>query len=343
MQMGLCPLSPGRSIRQQAEKIRRMGSLQHTVNVIDQAVCPESPRRLCAETRRLAARGLSGEFGRALQHADPALKEMLPSGDIEPDVRYAAAVALIAESAPLRILPEERIVGAATYREAAGHAVPILEIDSTSHLTPGFDRVLSVGYAGLRASIRERLARGGLDGKGVSLLTAMLACLDAAGVWHRRYLEALEQRIAESHGAQKAHYKRVIENARNVPEHPPRTFCEAVQSLWFLFAFQRLCGNWPGIGRIDQMLGPCLEQELLAGTITLDEARELLASTTTQHSCAECRCATGCSGQPASVHLAGRSSGGHTARPPPTGSGRGTSWPRISRRLPAPTRRTRWP
>ena len=243
-----------------------------SVSVIDHAARPELPRRLDAGTRRLAARGLSGEFGRALQNADPALKEMLPSGDITPDARYAAAVALIAESAPLRILPEERIVGAATYREAA-----ILEISSTSHLTPGFDRVLSMGYDGVRASIRERLSNGGLDDKGVNFLTAMLGCLDAAGIWHRRYLEALQQRIAESSGAQKEHYERVLANACNVPEHPPRTFPEALQSLWFLFVFQRLCGNCPGIGRIDQMLGPYLEQDLRAGTIKLDEARELLA------------------------------------------------------------------
>ena len=49
---------------------------------------------------------------------------------------------------------------------------------------------------------------------------------------------------------------------RNVPENAPGTFYEAVQSLWFMFAFQRLCGNWSGIGRIDQMLAPYLERDL---------------------------------------------------------------------------------
>lgn len=254
-----------------------MESRRLPVDVIDHAARPEPPRRLGAATRRLAEQGLAGEFGRALQDADPALKQMLPSGDLSPDAQYAAAVVLIAKSAPLRILPEERIVGAATYREAAHHDVPILGIRSTSHLTPGFDRVLAMGYGGLRASIRDRLARGGLDGKGVDFLNAMLVCLDAAGAWHQRYVEALQQRIAESSGAQKERYERVLETARNVPENPPGTFHEALQSLWFVFAFQRLCGNWPGIGRIDQMLGPYLDQDLRAGTITLNEARELLA------------------------------------------------------------------
>lgn len=39
----------------------------------------------------------------------------------------------------------------------------------------------------------------------------------------------------------------------------------------------RLCGNWPGIGRIDWLLGDYLEKDLADATLTLDEAREILA------------------------------------------------------------------
>jgi len=45
-----------------------------------------------------------------------------------------------------------------------------------------------------------------------------------------------------------------------------------------LFAFMRLCGNWPGIGRIDWLLGDYLKRDLAQGVITLDEAREVMAS-----------------------------------------------------------------
>ncbi len=54
-------------------------------------------------------------------------------------------------------------------------------------------------------------------------------------------------------------------------------FYEAVQSIWFVFAFVRLCGNWPGIGRIDLLLGDYLKKDLAAGRITSEEAREILA------------------------------------------------------------------
>ena len=57
----------------------------------------------------------------------------------------------------------------------------------------------------------------------------------------------------------------------------PATFREALQSIWFAFAFQRLCGNWPGIGRIDWLLGDFLDRDLAEGRLTMEEARELLA------------------------------------------------------------------
>jgi formate C-acetyltransferase len=72
-------------------------------------------------------------------------------------------------------------------------------------------------------------------------------------------------------------YEQVLSALRNVPENPPRNFREAVQSLWMLWDFQRLCGNWSGIGRIDKMLGPYLRRDIGSGALRLDEARELIA------------------------------------------------------------------
>ncbi len=62
-----------------------------------------------------------------------------------------------------------------------------------------------------------------------------------------------------------------------MPHKPAENFYQAVQSVWFTFAFLRLCGNWPGIGRLDELLGPYLEKDLASGAITLDRAREILA------------------------------------------------------------------
>lgn len=235
------------------------------------------PSRLSATTHRLAERGMSGEWGRSMANAGIKLEDRVDLRGMSEEMRYAHAVRLIAENAPLRITVGEQVVGSATFREAAFHAVPIYGKSSVSHTTLGFHDVLKIGYKGLRRQIVQRRERGGLDEKGFDLLKAMDVCLDAAGLWHRRHIELLEKRIAASTGDEQAGYRRVLANLRNVPENPPVTFAEAVQSLWFMYAFQRSCGNWSGIGRIDEMLGPYLKRDLAAGRITLDEARELIA------------------------------------------------------------------
>lgn len=235
-------------------------------------------KRLSDRTRDLAARALSGEHSRAMKPAafaiTPEFYLTLPT----PNAQYAEAVRLIAERAPLLVLPGEKIVGAATLLEAARHRVPALPVyPSTSHTTIGFDRLLSVGYRGLRADVRARLDRGGLDAEGVDLLQAMLKCLDAAEVWHQRHVALLQERLAGAAPEDAAEYRAVLDTLARVPEEPPRTFREAVQAIWSVFGFQRLCGNWSGVGRIDKLLGPWLKRDLAAGRITLDEARELIA------------------------------------------------------------------
>jgi pyruvate-formate lyase len=449
---------------------------------------PASPKRLSDTAHDLARRALGGEHGRAMVRTDFALDDALLTG-LSPDMRYGHACKRVAEKAPLRLLPGEKVVGSSTLIEAPGHATPVANIASVSHTTLGFDKVLKHGYRGLRDQIRARLARGGFeavdqsdktvagpegrrairtgghwweaagraeydsppltiecwakldsknafnvlvlnrnkdsrrhwelysyagsgvfsayipgyapaeiksdrdicDGKwhylamtfdgaqvrlfvdgslvkeetvrpesgmsegggglyfgkypphnigcdgaigevrlsnrvreigtppegpmateadtiglwrieagdpegalrdasplrndsllvaarrGADLLEAMLLCLDAAETWHRRYMALLDNRIASSTGAERENYLEVREALRNVPENPASNFREAVQSLWFAYAFQRLMGTWSGLGRIDEILGPYLERDLAEGRITLDEARELLA------------------------------------------------------------------
>ena len=197
---------------------------------------------------------------------------------ISPNREYALATMQVAKEAPLRVLPGERIVGSATLLEAPAHRTPVAGVGSTSHTTIGFHRVLETGYKGLREQIRERLARGDLDENRIDLLESMKICLDAADIWHKRYLDLLDDLAADATDREEREgYLSVRRTLERVPKEPPRTFHEAVQSLWFMYAFQRLMGNWSGIGRIDEMLGPYLERDLAEKRITLDEAREILA------------------------------------------------------------------
>ena len=239
-------------------------------------------QRLSAGTRELARRVLEGEWGLALADLPLTLDGRADAAAASPAMYEALAVKLIAEQAPVRIDPSQRLAGSATLKAASWHKLPIYRngetsIWSTSHLTAGFDHALQLGYGGLRRQVNGRIARGSLTGEQLDFLRSMLVCLDAAAIWHRRHMELLDRLIAESDGERRRRYSQMRAALARVPEEPPGDFREAVQALWFLFCFQRLCGNWPGVGRIDQMLGPYLRGDLAAGRITLDEARELIA------------------------------------------------------------------
>ncbi|MDF2685879.1 MAG: hypothetical protein K0S55_1060, partial [Clostridia bacterium] len=198
------------------------------------------------------------------------------------ELKYAYCVRHIANEAPIRILPEELVVGAATLKKAAAHVVPVYYDDgnivmgSLSHTTLGFDNVLKIGYKGLKQKVKAR-KKEPMTVDESKFLDAAEITLDAAESWHKRYVSLLNTLIKNSEDIQKEHYNQILLNLKDVPENPPKSFRQAVQALWFMFAFQRLCGNWPGIGRIDAMLGDFLKKDLSENIITLDEAREYIA------------------------------------------------------------------
>lgn len=241
------------------------------------------PVRCCDATRQLAADALHGRHGQELLHNPPITMDEVPGfAAMTPRQKYDAMITKIAEEAPLILRETEQLCGSATLPDAICHMVPArfqgeLVQTSVSHVTPGFDRVLERGLDDYAARIARRLETADTAEERAFLASLQNVCR-AIRTWHARYLRLLEQRIAAAETPVLAqHYRTLYDNLREVPFRAPRHFREAVQSLWFLFAFFRLCGNWPGIGRIDQMLGGFLEADLRDGVLTLGEARELLA------------------------------------------------------------------
>lgn len=235
--------------------------------------CEPRPIRLCEETRRFAYESLyEHTYGKDALRVPAVSLDGIENWDQLSELdRYDAAIEAIAERAPVRICNGERISGAATLGMAIRHLVPATYngesvCQSVSHLTLDFPKVLRVGINGIRQEVEAAYAAH-TDPQKRRFLESCRRCLNAFGVWHGRYIEALTA----------AGYTQNAEILRRVPLAPPRHFHEAVQSLWFTFAFVRLCGNWPGIGRIDEMLGDYLKRDLDAGVLTVEEAREILA------------------------------------------------------------------
>lgn len=231
------------------------------------------PKRLKEETRLFAWESLHGRYGEdARKTPDVRLDDIENFENLSEYRKYDVAIRQIARKAPLRICENEWISGAATLGDAIDHVVPVSYkgkrvFQSVSHVTLGFDKVLKIGMNGIQKEIDGRLSDPGLQSSQTEMLRSMKNAVDAMRIWHRRYLDALKDTKPL-----------IYQNLLNVPFAPPHNFHEAVQSLWFSFAFTRLCGNWPGLGRIDEMLGGYLKKDLQSGRLTLDGAREILAS-----------------------------------------------------------------
>lgn len=227
------------------------------------------PVRLSEKTRAYAYESMHGKYG------DEAMKTPFISipeeqyRNCSPQEKYNLAITAIASEAPLRICPYETVSGAATLGKSIAHRVPAAFgeefIDSVSHLTIDFQTVVFKGVTHLEERIRARYLQPLTEEERITL-GGIANALDALHIYHQRYLQALKNVKPEQY-----------ELLKRVPFAPSSCFKEAVQSIWFVFSFVRLCGNWPGIGRLDQMLGAFLESDLKSGALTLDEAREFLA------------------------------------------------------------------
>ena len=231
------------------------------------------PVRLSEETRRFAYDSLNCKYGKETEPTPAVTMDHVEGFDaLSPLEKYNLIIREIAEKAPVRICEGEKISGSASLGNSIRHWVPATKggdriFYSVSHLTTDFETVLTKGVLEIRAQAERSLAMYA-DTEREPFIRSCLSCLDSMEIWRNRYLDALRGR---------EEYRANYEALSRVPFEKPESFFEAVQSLWFTFAFLRLCGNWPGIGRIDWLLGPYLERDLASGKLTVEEAREILA------------------------------------------------------------------
>lgn len=231
------------------------------------------PVRLSEDTRQFAYDSLMHKYGLdTLTKMDVELDGVEGFDELPDILKYDIAIKKIAEEAPIRICENENISGAATLGRAIHHFVPAVYkgepiFESISHLTVDFETVLKNGFNYIKKKTELAYEKHRLTPR-EPFAQSCLNCIEAFEIWHRRYLDKLSSMPK---------YKKNYENLKRVPFEPAENFYEAVQSLWFCFAFTRLCGNWSGIGRIDYLLGDYLKNDLKSGTLTIDEAREILA------------------------------------------------------------------
>jgi pyruvate formate-lyase/glycerol dehydratase family glycyl radical enzyme len=112
-------------------------------------------------------------------------------------------------------------------------------------------------------------------------LSGMSISCDAAIVFAERYADlAAKLASKESDIQRKNELLKIAEVCRRVPANAPRNFYEAIQMYWFvhLGTITELNG-WDAMnpGHFDQHLTPFYEKEIADGTLTREEAKELLS------------------------------------------------------------------
>ena len=151
------------------------------------------------------------------------------------------------------------------------------------HFTMNHSRVLEQGLAGIMAEARDKraaLPQAEQQGPKGFFYDAVIRSLAATVTFARRYADhAVELARREKDPGRTAELEQIAAVCRRVPEHPARTFHEAVQALYFIHLVAQIesGGNSISLGRIDQILRPYYEADLAAGRIDPGEARELLA------------------------------------------------------------------
>jgi len=152
-----------------------------------------------------------------------------------------------------------------------------------NHSIRGYDKVLRLGFSGLKEQVQTELdTLDWADKHGPekdSFLRAALLVCEAGELLGRRYAELAETQAAQAADpTEKARLERMAAVCRHVPARGARTLAEAAQSLWF--AHVLTCGedgiNANSIGRLDQLLNPFYEADLKAGRTTRSEAVELM-------------------------------------------------------------------
>ncbi len=106
----------------------------------------------------------------------------------------------------------------------------------------------------------------------IRFLNGMRIALNAVCQRSTLVAELAEQKARETNDEKlKLQFKRIAESMRHTPMEPARTFAEAVQCVWTIF-----CVAPDSLGRIDQYLYPYYKREIAEGTLTRENALELI-------------------------------------------------------------------
>ena len=150
--------------------------------------------------------------------------------------------------------------------------------------SPGYDIILfKKGVLGLKAEAETHLAGLSPDKKEdrekiFFYQAAVETCEGILAYAARLSAYALELAQKERSPQRKAELEAIAAVNARVPAHPPRTFHEALQSIWTIQSLflmeENQCST--SLGRLDQYAFPCYSSDITAGKLNEQQAFELM-------------------------------------------------------------------
>ena len=149
-----------------------------------------------------------------------------------------------------------------------------------------YEKVIKVGLRGIINEIEEEIKKLTFvedgDGKKLIFLKSMkIACEAYIRMAHRHGDLAKELAEKETNEARKKELLTIADNCYKVPEFPPETYWQALQSARFIHLglyYEDANGAGASLCRMDQYLDPIYEKEIAEGKLTRQFAAELLAA-----------------------------------------------------------------
>ncbi|MBI4330781.1 MAG: DUF3029 family protein [Chloroflexi bacterium] len=152
-------------------------------------------------------------------------------------------------------------------------------------ISPHYEKVLGKGLNGLTSEVEQELRNVTCydweTSHKVDVWRAMVMACQAIITYARRHAELARQLAErEANAERKRELEKIADICNRVPANPPRSFHEALQSVWFIALGTVLEGGrpWYRLGRLDQYLYPFYEKDIQEGKISRQEAAEFLAS-----------------------------------------------------------------
>jgi formate C-acetyltransferase len=147
-----------------------------------------------------------------------------------------------------------------------------------AHTTVDYPRILKEGMAG----IVDRIRRESQDAEPEKrdYLRGMELSLNALVGFAERFAMLADDMSEQTPGPESQRLQAIATRCRRVPRHPARTFCDALQAVWFVhlgIAFSERSGASLSLGRMDQYLLPFFERDRQGG-MSRDELGEWLAA-----------------------------------------------------------------